>query len=435
MTSAKFRFEPARVGVKLATAFVLGTLLIIYVPVSPVSTALIAVFAAGTLLVDYRKVLAATLSLAFVTLVMEGAVRLGGFSALRPYFRPHEMLALETSYRPNERVEMAVPHGDLLMIDPSLPRSLAQPRKEMFATDAYGYRNDEGYSDQKLILVGDSFLVGTETFLASQLRGRHHIPAYNVSFSGLGPLVYPEKVRWARSLAPDCCVVLFLFEGNDFQLVTTAEVAARDRVPQGLQQLAKQYTRLVRNHSEWSKTFYGLLTRSRERLRPKGHDGSAGAAASTRPTTFVRTVGGKPMAFLGGYSDVAHRSGFDDHGFVHDRIAEAAPDLLVFIPDKYRIYAPLFDDGAIDNLPHAQWNYLQTAAADLGVPALDLTPHLVRRSRELLAGGEVTYWRDDTHWNQHGEAVAIEALKSALTQSGRGICARLVTESPLAASR
>ena len=420
-----------RLAVKCVTAVLLANVLLIYVPPSALALGGILAVAAASLLVDYRKILTLTLSLVILTLVLELIVRWGGFDALTPYFRPHELMALETSYRPNERVEMDVPHGDLLMIDPALPRSLAEPRHEVFVTDSLGYRNDADYSGERLILVGDSFLVGTDTFPASRLRTVYKIPAYNISFSGMGPLIYAEKVQWARrNLTQECCIVLFFFEGNDFQSVNPAEAAVREKLPRGIQRFAKGYVKAVRNRSEWSKTFFGLMSRARETVMPdrpeseRPHDGSD--KVPVKPKTFVRNVGGKPMAFLGGYADVAHRRSFDDHGFVRSRLLSAAPDMVVFIPDKYRVYASLFDENPETALPHAQWDYLKKAADEFGFPVIDLTEQLISRSKQLLGNGAVTYWRDDTHWTQHGETVAIEALVAALKSSDDANCLRAV---------
>src|SRR5690606_8821059 len=99
------------------------------------------------------------------------------------------------SYRPNELVDMTVAHGDLLAIDPDLleTASLAEPRHEVFRTDSLGYRNDADYDGQPLIFVGDSYLVGTETTLTTEFQARYGTPTYNISYSGIGPLIYTEK--------------------------------------------------------------------------------------------------------------------------------------------------------------------------------------------------------------------------------------------------
>jgi hypothetical protein len=405
-------------------AALLAHVLLIYVQPSPAGLLAIAAVAAGSLLIDHRKTLAMTISLVVVTLVLEGLMRLGGFG-LTPYYRPHEMLALDTSYRPNRSVDMTVPHGDLLTIDPSLSETLATPRREVFVTDSFGYRNEDNYDGHQLVVIGDSFVVGTESTVTTEIQRRHGLRAYNLAFSSIGPLIYTDKVEWARrNLGSDVCIALFYFEGNDFQLVDARELAARDAVPRGVQRLVKGYVQAVRGSSEWAKVFYGLFTRARMNMTQSREV----EPAEREPITFVRHVGGRPMAFLRGYANVVHRESFDDHDFIRSRMAAAPPNVIYFIPDKYRVYAPLFDDAPVLDLPNAQWSYLERAAAELRIPAIDLTPAMQQRSKELKSAGEFTFWPDDTHWNEHGEAVAADVLVESLRASSDAACAAAVRE-------
>lgn len=407
---------------RLLSAALLAHVLLIYAPFSPVALLVIAFLAFVTLLLPPGKALPLVISLVVTTVLLEGVIRLGGFG-ITPYFRAHEMLALDTTYLPNRKVDMTVPHGDLLTIDPSLPKTLAIARREVFATDAFGHRNDRDYKGEKLVIVGDSFIVGTETTLTAQLEGDHRLPAYNAGFSSIGPLIYADKVQWARrTLAPGACIAQFYFEGNDFQLVDPSQLAVRDAVPRGFQRIVKGYIQAIRRNSEWAKVFYGLVTRAAENMRPKAPPSNA----PSQPVSFLKTVGGRPIAFLHGYSQVVRRTSFDDHGFIRSRLAQATPDVVYFVPDKFRVYAPMLDEGAEHELPHAQWHYLKDAADQLGIPAIDLTPHLVEQSRALLAEGETTYWPDDTHWNAHGQEVAARVLIETLRNSSLKACAEAV---------
>lgn len=399
---------------RVVGAAVLFHVLLIYFPPSVVSFAVLILVSAAALFLDYRKLLPLALSLLFTTGALEVVVRLGASEALNPYYRPHEVLSRgpgETSYLPNESVAMAVPHGDLLAIAPDLPESLIEPRYEVFRTDSLGYRNDADYAGEPFVFVGDSYLVGTESTLTAELKSRHDIHAYNVSYSGTGPLIYAEKVQFVRTEFGSGRIAVFFFEGNDFEPMNPTEQAARDFVPRQAQRWLADYIRAVRGSSLWARTFYGLTSRSAHLLAVRnGPDDSS--------PVFVRVVGGQPMAFLRGYADVVRRTSFDDHSFIRSRLAEARPDLVVFIPDKFRIYGPLLDEQPEADLPHAQWDYLEAVTAELGVPSLDLTAELFERSRLLLESGLFTYWRDDTHWNRIGEQVAAEILATTLDHLG-----------------
>jgi hypothetical protein len=77
---------------------------------------------------------------------------------------------------------------------------------------------------------------------------------------------------------------------------------------------------------------------------------------------------------------------------------------VFFIPTKYRVYHRHL--GRQEPLPHAQWSALHEICEDSDLRCTDLTSELTERSEDLLARGELTWWRDDTHWNRHGIAVA-----------------------------
>jgi hypothetical protein len=289
----------------------------------------------------------------------------------------------------------------------------------VFVTDSLGYRNNQDFSDEGLVLVGDSFLVGTETTLAGLLRQRG-IAAYNMSYSSIGPLIYADKLRWARTNLPaDACRVLYFFEGNDFQPIEpSAAVSVRLAVPRGFQLVVKNYIQAVRGPSVWSKTFFGLLTRAATAFGPEETE----AATAPPDVTMVATVSGHRIVFLKGYAEVVKRPSYSDEGFIQHQLSIEPPDLIFFIPDKFRVYAPLLDKGAVNDLPHAQWQHLRAAAESIGVPAYDLTPQLVQRARELAPSGEFTFWPDDTHWNRHGEEVAADVLLQTLSASASPRC-------------
>jgi hypothetical protein len=92
-----------------------------------------------------------------------------------------------------------------------------------------------------------------------------------------------------------------------------------------------------------------------------------------------------------------------------------APNLehVFFVPTKYRVYYEhLGQDGSI---PNAQWEALQRLCAASDLRCTDLTPALVERTNALLAAGELTFWRDDTHWNGQGTAAAADVVAQVLT--------------------
>lgn len=414
--------KAAKLAWRLVAAALLVTTLFIYVPITLYGLLTIAAVGLIVLLLDHRNSMLLAVTLVMVTLLLEGSIRLLAGERLTPYYRPHEMLALQKAHKPSKSVEMRMPHGDLLAIDPLFDRSLAVPRDVRFRTDDLGFRNEHSYADQRVLVVGDSFVAGDgstqEDTITRRLADEQRIPAYNLGFQA-GPFGYAERIEWARQQFPgDACLVLMMFEGNDFQLLNPTEMRSRQAVPRGLQQVVKGYIHLVRDHFILSKVVYGLTTRAQEIMNRR----AGGPQVAAPPRSFVGTLRGEPMGFLVGYADVTRRTAFDDHGFIRDMLRRAPPDMIFFVPEKFRVYGPLLDQDPAQ-LPHSQWQYLSTLAAELGIDAVDLTPALSARSVELLdSGGQLTYWRDDTHWNGQGTSIAAREMATALASSGVERC-------------
>ena len=405
---------------------------IIFAPTTPYGMLFVLLLAFAVLLLDFRDGLLLVSSAFVLALVLEAVVRLSGASGITPYYRVHEKLARETRYQAHQHIQMTEVHGDLLAIDPHLDRALAEPKEMVFQTDSRGFRNDEELAADRLLIVGDSLVVGIANTQAdtitAQLGRNHGIPAYNMGYPA-GPFQYANTVADARTeLGPDLCIVVVMFEGNDFQVIDPAELAARSAVPRGAQDFVKAYFSAVKSPFELSKVFYGLYSQGIEHLSSIAdvdHDPSDIASSEV---TFIRSVAGKPMVFLRGYADVVQRESYDDFGYILDQFARATPDLFVFVPDKFRVYAGLLDNDPIDRLPQAQVEHLSKVASELDVPLLDLTGALLERSRSLLQQGAVTYWRDDTHWNRLGIEIGANEIARALPTHNKAACRAVVRE-------
>ena len=81
---------------RLLGAVLLAHVLLVYVPYSPSALMFVVVVAGIAVLVPPSKMLTLAVTLAVVTAVLEVAVRWGGLN-VTPYYRPHEMLAIDTS--------------------------------------------------------------------------------------------------------------------------------------------------------------------------------------------------------------------------------------------------------------------------------------------------------------------------------------------------
>lgn len=408
-------------------AFVLANVLIIYFPGSASGVLTLLILSGLLMFVRHENGLLVVFTCLFCTLALEGAVRLSGDRLVSPYYRPHEMVMTETRFQSNRSIEMESPHGDLLAIDPLLDRRLASPRFLRFSTDSLGYRNSADYMGEPLVLVGDSFVVGTGNSqadtLSEVLRNQHGLPAYNLAFPN-GPLGYARMTLEAKEqFGTDACYAVVFFEGNDFQLIEPSELALRQMAPSRLRSFTKAYVQAIKAPFEISRVFFGLYTKGFQIVK-QSLDGADRETAARELVTFVESVSGFSMAFLNGYADVVRRESYDDHGFLSAQLERSRPDLLVFVPDKYRVYAPLLDEP-IGSLPNAQLDFLQRVAGEHDLPVVDTTRRLIERSRELLDENRLTYWPDDTHWRREGIEVAASLLTETLRNDPPPRCAHI----------
>lgn len=304
------------------------------------------------------------------------------------------------TFRPKTRASFTLPYGDLAAMR---GRDLGGGERTVeFATDSRGLRNDAEYTDQPWLLLGDSFVVASATdqahTLSRFLTTEHGLAAYNIAAVG-GDLA--DYHAWLRDFLAEhpgiaARAVAFFFEGNDFGPVRDP----RSTTPAWRLRL-KRYVNLYR-----FLPLGKLCTVLAGRLRARDRSDPVQDA----------TAGGRPIHFLRHYVEVTARPAYPNPGEFREMLAALRPHLAaaVFIPTKYRVYAPLLDQPPGD-LPDAQQAYLSRACTDFSLPLLDLTPALRAAAARALAQGEFVYWPDDTHWNAAGIRAAADALAPFLS--------------------
>jgi lysophospholipase L1-like esterase len=345
-----------------------------------------------------------------VTLVYALAIKLTGLEDAL-YYRPHERLASydyehnHRAYRRNAELAMRMPHGDLQ----SMTRAdIAQARDVVFRTDSDGFRNDADYRGQRYVLVGDSFIAAVgdsqEDMLNAQLARDHGIETYNLGHPGdLGDyLAYIEGFR--RRHGEDFKVLLFLFEGNDFP----------DALPPPRHQRYPAFALFwKRYYNLFSDTGVFRLTRSLIKRATR-----FGSIARSEDVA-IHPVGDVPMGFYQPYIEASRRAEYRPGPEVAAALATLAPQLehVFFVPTKYRVYHKQI--APAEHLPNAHWGWLADICRSHGLRCTDLTPALTAAAERLLPQGRFTWWRDDTHWNAEGMAVAARAVAAALEQRAR----------------
>lgn len=342
-----------------------------------------------------------SITLVVATLFYGAALKLTGFED-SIYYRPDEKYVRfdyannHRIYQGNVHIDMTMPHGDLRAMT---REDIAEPRRMQFHTDSDGFRNELDYHGQTYVLVGDSFIAGSsnsqEDMLAVQLLRDHHLDTYSLAYPG-SPADYAAYVRgFAQRHGRNFRVLLFLFEGNDFE-------ESRGRKESKLARYGRRYYEMFSEFGTYRVTKSLLKRVTRARSIQAGAD------------LEVAELGGKKMAFYRRYMTVTRQAQEPQPEGFERSIESMRPyiERVYFIPTKYRVYSRHLNPA--ETLPNAQWQYLQGVCRKYQLHCTDLTAPLVRESDALLKKGEFTWWRDDTHWNRHGIGVAARVVAADL---------------------
>jgi len=318
------------------------------------------------------------------------------------YYRPHEKLSIYNAelgrklYKKNVDILFNMPFGDIKAVG-NLKDIDIEPRKIRFKTDALGFRNNGDYKGERYVVVGDSFIVANGTdqtdMISVQLKNKWNKSVYALGYEG----GIPEYVRYVLYLKgktdKDFKVLIFLFEGNDFPDFISKK-------------------QMIINKSQ-RKILY-------ERIKALFEETALYRYTFSLMARFTNKHQKAKSFYLKG-----HWIGeFEDYINVTERNSYILPDNAVkmlnlirdhighifFIPTKYRVYFPFIEKKDKKELPHSQWKATQSLARALGVGCTDLTEMLRKESERLLKEDKFTYWKDDSHWNGYGIAVAARAV-------------------------
>lgn len=365
-----------------------------------------------------------TISLGVGTLLFGILLKLTGLENAM-YYRPQEIFSVDDNslghrrYQKNVHFEMQMPYGDLKGKD-FFHQVVPQPRKSVFITDSLGYRNDSDYHGQKYVLVGDSFIVGNgitqPDIITEQLKTQYDIDTYNLAHPG----GIEDYIKYMNSFSKffkkenNYKFILFLFEGNDFDIHKKTETKSEYNFithfkkayyrKKGYYRLFNQTNIYRYTSSSINKILYSKKTKEVDKL-----------VLDKKNLLFCyikyKTVSERQQIIT---QDSAI-SVLEQHlGEMKEKIA-----YIFFIPTKYRVYYNFATNTARKKLPHQQWKYVQTIGKTLGIEVIDLTPFLIKESKQLLPQKKFTFWSDDTHWNQYGIAVAARVVAKTLNQSNR----------------
>jgi SGNH hydrolase-like domain, acetyltransferase AlgX len=351
------------------------------------------------------------ISLVLVTAILETVLSLTGLGTAM-FFRPTEMLRVGSDefgyvYKPNHHMTMISPFGDL---DATLGIDMKEPREIEFVTDGLGFRNRQNYTGQKFFIVGDSFAMGegsTQACVITEvMKNLYQQDVYNLAHSGNQPRDYLNHIESFTRLNPGHpkAIVMF-FEGNDFE---------RFQYQPYWTNISRPYQDFFRATNVFRYTRWLYLRAT----KPKDTGGGP----------IIKMIRGRYIAFSSWYASNVNRVEPLDEEYMQwskffDRL-DGQIALIIFVPDKYRLYAPLLDTPPPMPLPNRNWEYLYSLAAEHKLPILNLTQTLATSAKKEIDRDQFIFWRGDTHWNCLGMAVASYEINKAinnLPKSARGV--------------
>jgi hypothetical protein len=292
------------------------------------------------------------------------------------------------------------------------------------AYDRNGFRNPVDLSSAGVAVLGDSFveggLVAADDLMTANLGRLLGCTVANLGQSAYGPQqMLTVLKRYAGPLRPRLCIWTF-YEGNDLDDAERYEQLARSGLPPGVRSTARERSFGRNVQAALSEQLHALLA-------PVWYDQA--------PSGVYRDSVGRPTRLF--FRDAATPLSRRDLAAL-DRVitiladaraacaADGVPLLVVFAPEKFRVYQA--HCAFRPENPAAGWTLndlperlkARVEALGPGINFLDLTPALESEA----AQGRLVYFADDTHWSPAGHQAAARAIAAAIEQHDGRIAAR-----------
>ncbi|MEE9259422.1 MAG: SGNH/GDSL hydrolase family protein [Nitrospinaceae bacterium] len=329
------------------------------------------------------------------------------------YWRPYERLMTTDSdglpiYKKNQTIQTRQLHGDLKVAAKKDEVFDIRPRNILFRTDSFGFRNEADYNNEKIILVGDSFIAGSsssqEDILSSQLKRNFNVRVYNVAFPGSGIIDYAKNIRkFEKKYGKDFKAIMFFFEGNDFAgpAPKPAEKSLFEKIRTFHKKPIKRYKRFFKKTGLYRYTFAAYKSLTKKEPEGKSH------------RLYIGDVGSHRTAFLLSDMNAVFRKKytFPDEIIRSIESVKDHIEYIFLIPEKFRVYFAMIKDNTYPPMQNGNWQALRSLGEKLGIPTANLTEPLATESSRLLdEKNEMTFWEDDSHWNGNGAAVAAKVV-------------------------
>jgi hypothetical protein len=326
------------------------------------------------------------------------------------------------AFEPNRQYHKDRTYGDAAAMG-NMPE-LRQYRREVFTTDAFGFRNvgDLRTRGVAAIMIGDSSAVGSgvsdDQALPARLTALSNCVVYNAGGEDAQP--GPDRViALSRKLGVHGGLVIHLYT-EDRELPTVPPIRKR------------RTDQILALTPDWMSSVVGRI-RGIVTVSPLRILGERALKALENgrilPNSYAVNVvkaavdNGDPMLFPAAHVRNFYRKravAADYWTWLQTALHTEHLDLLVLlVPGKYSVYRPFLvdqppvGDGMGDFLARVE-RELRAA----GVPVFNLAPMFAAQAAAHLARHEYLFWLDDTHWNAQGIDLAATAIHAAWPLAG-----------------
>jgi len=355
----------------------------------------------------------------FSTLVLDGTLRFipPDWIASRAWDAALLYASAEGPFAPNFHFSSDRTYGDLIKMG-NLPSSYRRLHREVFTTDAFGFRNSPAAAatTPEILVVGDSFAVGSgvsdQDTLSSQLSYLTGKAVYNGATGGSGWAT--TKALIDRLHLRKGWVVWELSESHYVPSFTLEQLASRAnssyRAP----------PETFRNQARWVHDFwsYSPLRILVQRALLSVEDDVWLPNPLHGAVLIERLKDGNPMLFLPSQVDKFYHHGHEDTQYfshVNALIRDTGNKLVVvLVPSKYLVYQPLLSHPGPSPDLKSHWDQFQEDLQRAGIATVNLTSDLRMQAVKDLPSGKYDYFVDDTHWNQSGIHVGAVAISKYL---------------------
>jgi SGNH hydrolase-like domain, acetyltransferase AlgX len=344
------------------------------------------------------------------------------FTSVDPFtFRAWEAMSRYrppgAAFEPNRQYRQDHTYGDAAAMG-NMP-GLRQYRREVFTTDALGFRNagDLRSHGVAAIMIGDSSAVGSgvsdEETLPARLTALSGCGVYNAGSEDAKP--DPDRViALSQKLGMRGGLVIHLYsEIRELPTVAPTQKRRMDHLwaltPDWVSSLVARIRGIITVSPLRILSERALKALENGQVLPNSYAANVVKAAVNNgdtmlfPAAHVRNFYAKRDVGVGYWT------------WLQTDLRRENLDLLVLlVPGKYSVYRPFLVDQP--SLKDGVADYLAGLERELRaarVPVLNLAPMFAAQAAAHLARHDYLYWLDDTHWNAQGIDLAAAAIHAA----------------------